>query len=263
MNTKRTSRFDLVCGFFLFALFLALVTPLYPQESNDSVGIDLYKKGDFANAVTKLQASSDFKDLYYLGLSYERLGKVKDAKKAFERSFKSGYQHIEKGLLVQPKEIKAGDSPVTPVKQLSVQLLNYVPAIQTSFASAERAFALKSDVSMDNEWILKGQFLYAINNLLKRGELAYSMDELDVNIKITAKPFPRYPEARNGQGTVILWVMFSADGKVTAATPVRSPGSNFSVEAVKASKRIVFTPAIRNGKPVTALRQVEYTFSIE
>ena len=94
MKTKESSRRYLVCGLIFLVLFVVTIIPLYSQETRDSVGIDLYKRGEFANAVTSLQASADCKDLYYLGLSYEHLGKGKDAKKAFEKSFKSGYQQM-------------------------------------------------------------------------------------------------------------------------------------------------------------------------
>jgi TonB family protein len=62
-----------------------------PQTNEKDQGIELYRKGDFSEAVKSLKEAvkrqkSDSDAWYYLGLSLHRAGKIKDARKAFEKT---------------------------------------------------------------------------------------------------------------------------------------------------------------------------------
>lgn len=227
------------------------------QETKDPVGIELYKKGEFANAVSKLKASDDYIDLYYLGLAYEKLNQKKDAGKAFDASFRRGYQIIEneiRGSITLPGEKS------TVGKPLSALLEGIAPNIAITLDSAQKAFALKAPVSKENEWIMKGRFLYELNGLIKRGGLAYSLEESDIHVKITARPRPNYTDAARGgntQGTVVLLVIFSENGTVAAAAPLKPLANGLTEQAYMSAQKIVFTPAMKNGKTITTLMPIE------
>lgn len=106
-----------------------------PQTDEKERGIELYRKGNFSEAVKALKEAlkkqgSDSDAWYYLGLSLHRAGKIKDARKAFETTvslrpdFAHGYaamahmhllnndnkeavKNAEKALALDPKNIGA------------------------------------------------------------------------------------------------------------------------------------------------------------
>ena len=84
---------------------------------------------------------------------------------------------------------------------------------------------------------------------------------------------PAYPEdaKRNRvEGTAILEVIFQADGTIGEIRCVNDDNEKtqrlIKYEVVQAAidavKRIEFEPEIKDGKPVTVTKKVEYTFSI-
>lgn len=64
-----------------------------PQAPEKERGIELYRKGNFSEAVKLLQEAvkkqkSDSDAWYYLGLSLRDAGKIKDARKVFEKTLR-------------------------------------------------------------------------------------------------------------------------------------------------------------------------------
>jgi hypothetical protein len=56
--------------------------------------------------------------------------------------------------------------------------------------------------------------------------------------------------------------VFSADGEVTRITFYSALGFGLTTQAVKAAQKIKFTPAIKDGHPVSMYMQLEYTFNL-
>jgi TonB family protein len=84
-------------------------------------------------------------------------------------------------------------------------------------------------------------------------------------LKILTKPRPKYTDiARqdNTQGTIIIAVLFGANGTIQQVLPLKRLGDGLDEEAVKAARGIKFEPMMRDGKPVAVVKQIEYTFSI-
>ncbi|HEX8286876.1 MAG TPA: hypothetical protein VF556_02715 [Pyrinomonadaceae bacterium] len=79
--------------------------------------------------------------------------------------------------------------------------------------------------------------------------------------KITAQPRADFPNANFG-GFVILAVEFRADGKIGMIIPVRATRGGFAESGVTAAKKIKFKPMIKDGKPVTIIRIVQYSFTV-
>lgn len=88
------------------------------------------------------------------------------------------------------------------------------------------------------------------------------------NIKeviILSKPRAVYTDlAResNVQGTAILKVTFLKNGGVGLVSVVKALSSGLTEQAIIAARKITFLPATNEGKPVTVVKQVEYSFSI-
>lgn len=87
----------------------------------------------------------------------------------------------------------------------------------------------------------------------------------DSPLKLLFKPKGEYNDkARQDQvqGTVRLRVTFLANGNIGAISPVQGLPDGLTAAAIEAAKRIRFQPAIKNGKPVTVTKMVEYTFTL-
>jgi len=79
------------------------------------------------------------------------------------------------------------------------------------------------------------------------------------------RPEPQYTEeARRAkvQGTVALWIVVSADGKVSDARVARSLEPSLDRQALTTVKTWEFKPAMRDGVPVAVRVSVEVTFRL-
>lgn len=71
-------------------------------------------------------------------------------------------------------------------------------------------------------------------------------------------------EARQNkiQGTVVLSVVFTADGRITNIKVVRGLPDGLTEKAIEAAQRIRFNPAVRAGAPVSVRGNLEFTFNL-
>jgi TonB family protein len=84
-------------------------------------------------------------------------------------------------------------------------------------------------------------------------------------LEVLFKPRPNYTdEARKAgiQGVVRLRVTFLADGTIGSIVPLNNLGYGLTEQAIIAAKQIRFNPELRDGRPVTVTRVVEYNFTI-
>jgi TonB family protein len=71
-------------------------------------------------------------------------------------------------------------------------------------------------------------------------------------------------EARQNkiQGTVVLSVVFTADGRITSIRVVRGLPDGLTEKAIEAAQKIRFNPAVKNGAPVSVRGSLEFTFNL-
>lgn len=71
-------------------------------------------------------------------------------------------------------------------------------------------------------------------------------------------------EARTNkvQGTVVLSLVYYADGHIGDIRVVRGLPDGLSESAIEAAKRIRFQPAMKNGQPVSVRGQIEFNFTL-
>lgn len=94
-------------------------------------------------------------------------------------------------------------------------------------------------------------------------EWIYTGREVDVKARLFTKPEPSYTEdARKNHiaGTVILKVVFSRSGQVENIRVVSGLPDGLTERAINAAKKIRFTPAMKDGNPVSMWMQLEYNF---
>jgi TonB family protein len=93
----------------------------------------------------------------------------------------------------------------------------------------------------------------------------YKPGEVTTKARITSKPTPEYTEeARKNQvtGTVVLQMVLSSSGGVTNIRTVSGLPFGLTEKAIAAARRIQFTPATKEGRPVSQYIRVEYNFNI-
>jgi TonB family protein len=89
--------------------------------------------------------------------------------------------------------------------------------------------------------------------------------ETDAPLTLAIKPRASYTEAARQagiQGTVVLKVVFMANGGIGSVVVVRGLPLGLTEEAVKAAVKMFFLPARRAGARYSVVKTVEYNFSI-
>lgn len=94
---------------------------------------------------------------------------------------------------------------------------------------------------------------------------AVANDPAITPLQFLSKPRPGYTDTArqaNVQGTVKLLVLFAADGTTRNILVLNSLRNGLSEQAIEAVRKIQFTPMLKDGKPVSVVTRLEYTFSV-
>jgi TonB family protein len=92
----------------------------------------------------------------------------------------------------------------------------------------------------------------------------YRSDEVTKDAVILSKPEAEYtPTARKNRisGTVVLLAVFRASGQVTNIRPLVRLPDGLTEQAMAAARKIKFTPAEKDDRPVSVRTRLEYQFS--
>ena len=135
--------------------------------------------------------------------------------------------------------------------------------------SADKYLALSSNPSKSTvrEWRDRAELLRTFGELSNELNDNHIFGPKDVTTKarILSKPVPEYTEeARKNQatGTVILLLILTSDGKVKGFLPIATLPYGLTEMSIEAARRIRFSPATIDGKPVSQFIKVEYNFNI-
>ena len=93
----------------------------------------------------------------------------------------------------------------------------------------------------------------------------FSGKEVSSKARVLSKPEPQYTEeARKNQitGTVVLRAVFTSGGQVTSIRAVSGLPFGLTERAIAAARQIRFTPATKDGRPVSMYIQLEYNFNL-
>ena len=268
--TKPRAMFSppLSLGLLLFVCLSSI--SLHAQQSRATIdervrGIDLYLQGNDQEAIRVLrevlkQDKEVISAWHYLGLAYNRQGKVKEALKAHEKAVKAG-----EDLLTSIFEIDASE------QNTRARLAQLKQQFGEASASADEYLLMiaKSSSKKQAEWRERAKFLREMSLSYAPGEPTgdkiYSMNEVTVKARILSRAEPFYTETARANGTrgrVVLKLVLGVDGKVRIHRVVKSLPDGLTVEAIRAAHRIKFVPALKDGQPVSQLVQVEYGFNI-
>lgn len=95
--------------------------------------------------------------------------------------------------------------------------------------------------------------------------LTLSPDDKTVPLKIISKPRANYTDqARqaNVSGKIVIAVLFAANGNVAQTIVIKPLGYGLDQQAVSAARGIRFEPLLKDGKAVSVVKVVEYSFTI-
>jgi TonB family protein len=177
-------------------------------------------------------------------------------------------EEADKALKLKPDSLK-----VLILKGLAHQSLKQYEEAAESF---NRLLAL-SPKNFDAEtWRLQVEYLRRSAAITKEASTAkensppalpeaFKPREVTAKARIVRKPEPSYTEeARRAglEGTVVLHAIFSFDGTVKNLYVSRWLPYGMTTESVRAAKGIKFTPATKDGQPVSQYIQIEYNYNL-
>jgi len=93
----------------------------------------------------------------------------------------------------------------------------------------------------------------------------FPVSQVAQRARVLSKPEPQYTEeARRKQitGTVVLRVVFSRSGEVTNIRAAQALPFGLTEKAIVAARQIRFSPATKDGHPVSVYMQLEYNFNL-
>lgn len=258
-----------LCKFILASFVVLLFVNFTFAQVGREQGIELYDQSDYQGAIAVLKNSDEVKDLYYLGLAYEKINKIGNAKDAFKKSFVESYDVFFKKFNEWQKKYK--DNQKTNFSDLlqEVKVNN-----QIGLVAAEKAFNLKSDIFQTSEWRVKAKVLLDTVNLAKTQTVIYSFSDKPIStVEIIEKPQPPFPRdirgipiARLNQSpnkpiTVTLFAIFGTDEEIKLLIPTEDLIDAYTLVGLEAASKIKFKPATKDNKPIVYHRKIEYHFS--
>ncbi len=92
-----------------------------------------------------------------------------------------------------------------------------------------------------------------------------SIDPGTTPLKILRKPRAVYTDNARGalaQGAIRIAVLFGANGKIQHILMIKRIGYGLDESALNAARQIEFVPQMKDGKPISVVKLVEYNFSL-
>lgn len=313
------------------------VTTLFANnfaQNQPTKGIELFKTGNFVSAVQELKDfvkknPNSFDGNYYLGYSFLRLEKLKDAKNYFKKSltinsddfnaniglaytltlqnkpdeafpfvnkailidsnvaeayYILGYAHFRKGnfeaaIFNEDKAIKLNDKFASAyfVKAQAILNDNSIKPIfvnkekskyQLAIENMNKFLELSPNALLDTYWVKQKETLQFFSNYYSKNKSNEDLELEGIVIKqlvINNRPKPPYTdEARKSgiSGFLRLLVQFRQDGKIGFILVLKSLDKGLDKNAITAASNIAFEPEKHNGKPVDAVKVMEFHFTL-
>jgi TonB family protein len=96
-------------------------------------------------------------------------------------------------------------------------------------------------------------------------EQVFSGKDTTQKVRILEKGEPTYTESARKygvQGTVVMRAVFSSDGQVKRVSVTRKLPHGLTQQSIKAARAIRFTPAMKDGQPVSMWMELQYNFNL-
>src|SRR5689334_23188948 len=99
----------------------------------------------------------------------------------------------------------------------------------------------------------------------KPDEKVYQGKEVDTKVKVLSQPDAVYTfqaAREHVVGTVTLTAVFTGSGEIRNIDVVHGLPAGLTESAIAVARKITFTPAIKDGHPVSQRMQLEYNFQL-
>jgi tetratricopeptide (TPR) repeat protein len=216
-------------------------------------GIQLYQKGDARGAIEALRAATsknkdDGDAWHYLGLALLAAGNKDEARKAFEKAVT-----IRLNSLIPISPWPLANNPPPGSEGVKPR-----DRYQAALESSEQYLALTPRPTDDWRFQLEALRFYRDYYAGARlDETIVTTKETNTRLRISSKPPPDF-SGISASGSSVLRAVLSADGTVKHVLVLKRVSSDFDLRCIEAARKIQFTPAIKNGKAVSMILQLEY-----
>ena len=248
-----------VCFLTLIWALFSCFSLIHAQDTTGKGGLERFKDKDFAGAIQLLKNSKDPIDARIVAMSYEGLGKRKEAIRAFDLSFKSGYSLFDDAFQKWTKD-KGGKSFLALLSNLS-------EVISASLSSAESVLRLGGKADVDNEWRHKANILFDLQKIAESSTEFYRSSDLDTPMTILKRSRPLISanicvDRANLDVILQFQVLFHPDGKTVTVIPASKWKKNCHESSVLSAINMTFDPGLKDGKQVGTIKMIEYSFSV-
>jgi len=223
-------------------------------------------RGKLAEAVRQAEYvisldAPDAEIYYVLGLANLRFGKSDAALENAEQSLKYDDKFAASNLL-KAQALMSRKTEPTDYAAISEKLR----AATESFDNYIQLSKESIDLSFWREQ--RENLKYFINYYDEKQNSSVDLKDNKIHaltpIKILSKRYPAFTDqARNAgaTGSVNLLVTFADSGEISRVLVLSNLGYGLDEEAIKCAKAIKFESEMQNGKPVTAVKMITYSFS--
>lgn len=261
---------------------LATAVKINPQNSNYRTNLAFVHlvsnkiKQAAAEIETALRLNAENAEAYYIrGNIHVRQGNFANATTDAERALTIKPQFAPAYLLKAESylysfgdEVSKGIKPADKAEMLKMAM----ETLEICLTKCDKSYNLQTHQEMATALkIFYGYFNRSKEESLNQladapvTVVAPSIDPSITLIKILTKPRANYTDsarAANIKGIVRLAVLFSAEGRVKYILVLKPLSNGLTEEAIKAARLISFEPQKKDGKPVSVVRIVEYSFTL-
>ena len=231
-------------------------------------GIKRYEQGDFTEAVKALKQATktqraDATAWHFLALAYKQLGKEKDARKAMENAVVLRLLRLSPGAtgeLIKPWDELSREEREARRREVAGRY-------REALASVESYLQLNPTSADFWRRQYEGLSFHVLNAERPEAEKAafQTNDEGLAKAQVLSRVEPEYTERarQNGtEGRVVLRGALSPDGTVKHIIALVMLPDGLTEKAIEAMRKVRFTPATKNGRPVSQWVTIEYHFNI-
>lgn len=192
-----------------------------------------------------------------LGVLREKQRQKSEALKAYEKAARLGEAFIL-------RQFGAATFPASAATDFST----IKSAVGPAGESADAFMRLSSNLTGVEllEWQERTRLIHDFEALSQPGRFnILASREVTTKPQVLSKPEPSYTlAARQSQvtGTVTLRLLLAETGSVLAIVPISRLPQGLTEKSVQAARQIRFTPATKDGKPVSMWLLVQYNFNL-
>jgi len=249
----RTSRIVLTLATAILSASVCIHTPAQQPlavSTDRERALQLCEQSNFDSAVEGLREAvrkneNDAEAWHCLGLAALARNNKGEARKDFKTAVKAELESFGRLRVANPAQ--------TPVDHSE-----NIGRFETAVLSAEKYIEITPNASADERNEMEELRWYRdLYKGLHPEEGIVSSRDVTTRIRVLSKPPPDFRGTRFA-GTAALRGVFSADGTVKHILVIRKVDPDFDRACIAAAKRVEFTPAIKDGRPVSIILELEY-----